>query len=144
MNDYKNFPELLKAIKNTMYESISLADCDFTPTRTVKHFAPPADGIHAVRIFIEAIDNLVEFDYGDFMRKANTYICNLRSHLAGCKHEVLDLVNKMQFYTQFVPSWQIEPTRRRLLEDSLKLLRMLKVGESSVREPKGGHVPLAA
>jgi hypothetical protein len=116
-NDYRDLPELLKAVQNTKFASNTWAGI-FHPELTAESYALANNEIHAVRIFSEAIENLTDFDYGDFMRKANAYICDLRVRLQDSSSTVHDKIDQMQSYIQFDSSWEVEPTRRRLLLDA--------------------------
>ncbi len=73
----------------------------------------------AVRKFIENVNSIDETDYGDFMRKANVYLNHLKSDLAPMPQDIRSKVFEMQLYLQFISSWEIEPTRRRIVTDAM-------------------------
>jgi hypothetical protein len=72
-----------------------------------------------VEIFIREIQDITDDDYGDFMRKANAHVLEL-------KHEIIVYLNPsiesvlqtIQNYLQFNPIWEIQPTRERLISDA--------------------------
>jgi len=68
--------------------------------------------------FSSEISDILENDYGDFMRPANFYLNVLR-----CDLKLIDdfhinqKINQMQYYLQFSPNWNIESTRKLLARD---------------------------
>ena len=73
--------------------------------------------------FLEQIKALDETDYGDFMRKANSYLLNLKEEEVTLAHLALQYkISEIQNYLQFSPDRNIESTRERLLLDADKLI----------------------
>lgn len=82
--------------------------------------------LHAVFTFVEEILEINEADYGDFMRRANMHLHELRDALHGVQDErVADKIDEMKLYVQYAPSWDIESTRDRILDDSKLLIEWL-------------------
>ena len=108
--DNRDYPELSRALNNTS---------------SIKFSIEPKDKIHAVKIFAELIANLNESDYGDFMRKANLYICDLKDRVSSSGQFATGKIDAMVDYTQFCSSWEIEGTRKRLLIDAKILIELL-------------------
>lgn len=79
----------------------------------------------AVRKFIENLNSIDESDYGDFMRKANVYLNYLKDDLSPMPQDVRSKLFEMQLYLQFISSWEIEPTRRRIITDAMHVNDML-------------------
>jgi len=73
-----------------------------------------------VKKFSENISGILQSDYGDFMRAANTYLNELRRELSGIgETEIQRRLDNMQMYLQFAPNWDdIEGTREKLLLDA--------------------------
>ena len=67
--------------------------------------------------FIKNITSIDDPDYGDFMGKANFYLSDLAFRLRGYK-AVDDEISQMKEYLQYLPHWQVEETRKRLLKDA--------------------------
>ena len=76
--------------------------------------------------FSTNITNIYDTDYGDFMRKANTYLSHLRDDLSkdGAENTHQKL-NEMQKYLQFTSNWEIESTRKKLLVDAKSIDALL-------------------
>lgn len=70
-----------------------------------------------VEDFMNSIISIDDPDYGDFMRKANFYLSDLAFRLRGYK-PVDDEIAQMKEYLQYLPDWQVEETRTRLLKDA--------------------------
>lgn len=117
MADFTDYPELVRAIKNTKYIDNPYASDGFHPAKTPEDYAPTSDDAHALKVFAELVRNITEMDYGDFMRKANDYLCHLKSQLKNAPTPVQKKLDEMQRYTQFAPNWDVASTRRRLLKD---------------------------
>ncbi|HRO66410.1 MAG TPA: hypothetical protein PL182_02470 [Pseudobdellovibrionaceae bacterium] len=118
MADFTEYPELIRAIKNTKYVDNPHACAGFHPAKMPEDYAPKSGGAHALKVFAELVRNITDADYGDFMRKANGYLCDLKSQLKNAPTPIQKKLDEMQSYTQFNPSWNVESTRRRLLKDS--------------------------
>ncbi len=73
----------------------------------------------AVRRFIENVNSIEDSDYGDFMRKANVYLNDLRDELSPMEQDIRAKLFEMKLYLQFISSWEIEPTRRRIVTDAM-------------------------
>ena len=68
--------------------------------------------------FNNGVSNILENDYGDFMRSANIRLNRLKEELCVLKDANIDLkLSEMQTYLQFKPNWDIESTRQKLAED---------------------------
>ncbi len=76
--------------------------------------------------FCDKIKSIDEYDYGDFMRSANTYLSDLGTE---CSNQSIgDLKYKLweiQTYLQFNPSWKIETTRSQILFDAIYLDQLI-------------------
>jgi hypothetical protein len=71
------------------------------------------------KIFSKNISQIIEHDYGDFMRAANVYLNNLSDELKILHDKDIDQrLDKMQMYLQFNPNWNIESTREMLKKDT--------------------------
>lgn len=68
--------------------------------------------------FSAEISDILENDYGDFMRPANLYLNSLRCDLKLVDDfNINQKINQMQYYLQFSPNWNIESTRKLLARD---------------------------
>lgn len=68
--------------------------------------------------FTQKIQEIIDDDYGDFMRKAHGYFLVFKTELG--THLSADIrlkLAEMENYIQFTPNWQVEPTRKRILND---------------------------
>lgn len=63
-------------------------------------------------------------DFGDFRRKANSYLLRFRENLTNPSESVRRVLNEMQRYSNYEPNWLTEDTRRRLLADIQSLKKM--------------------
>ncbi len=122
MVDYTDYPELIHATKNTKYVENPYFEEGFHPARSPDLIPKPLDQQQALRLFAELIRNITDTDYGDFMRKANSYLNELKVWLKGSS-SILKKIDEMQEYTQFAPNWNVELTRRRLLSDVTDIMR---------------------
>jgi len=76
--------------------------------------------------FIENTESIVDGDYGDFMRKENLYFLQMMEELGSLmSHETKKKLFEMQNYIQFSPSWDIEQTRRQVIQDAQIIDHML-------------------
>ncbi len=83
----------------------------------------------AVEKFINNLQDISDPDYGDFMRKANVYLNDLKGDLAPMKQDVRAKIFEIQLYMQFISTWEIEPTRRRIIRDVLHVNDLLGTHE---------------
>lgn len=66
--------------------------------------------------FIEKISAINDTDYGDFMRKANSYLIELDEEIYDDIPEpVQELLDELKTEIQFYPNWDIKSTRRRTI-----------------------------
>ena len=76
----------------------------------------------AVNNFITKVQSIDDPDYGDFMRRANLYLNDLCEELfqmgdsIGCAR-----AKKIHGYLQYSPSWEIESTRKKVLQDASEI-----------------------
>lgn len=122
MVDYTDYPELIQATKNTKYVENPYFEEGFHPARSPDLIPKPLDQQQALRLFAELIRNITDTDHGDFMRKANSYLNELKVWLKSSPL-LLKRIEEMQVYTQFTPNWNVELTRRRLLSDVTDIMR---------------------
>lgn len=63
-----------------------------------------------------------ESDYGDFMRRANHYLNELKKDLSPyISEEEKKKINDIQLHLQLSPNWKIEPTRKHVVEAVVEL-----------------------
>ena len=124
--------ELFHAVDQTHYVSNPHArekkSDGIHPDYQPEHFAIPESGMAAIDLFIERISALSESDYGDFMREANLYICDLKETFDVAHVRYPEVIERIQNYTQFFADWRIEPTRDRILRDARALRAELARG----------------
>lgn len=138
MTDFTDYPELIRAIKNTKYIDNLYASDGFHPAKTPEDYTPASDDAHALKVFAELVRNITDMDYGDFMRKANGYLCHLKSRLKNVPAPLQKKFDEMQHYTQFAPNWDVESTRRRLLKD-IEIAERWLVNLTRARELRAHH-----
>lgn len=68
-------------------------------------------------------------DFGDFRRKSNSYLNRLKDQLP--PEKIGPVYEELKNLINFKPSWQIEPTRRAILEKVDEL--QAKLGSSAGR-----------
>ena len=79
-----------------------------------------------VQDFVEKIVSDTDSDYGDFMRRANLYLLELRDECRRLGHAELESkFREMQNYVQFSPIWWSKPVRQRLMLDAAYIDRFL-------------------
>lgn len=77
--------------------------------------------------FSKSVSEILEHDYGDFMRVANLYLINLREELDLLKDSNIESrLDLMQLYLQYYPNWDIELTRNKLTQDTKYLDEILQ------------------
>lgn len=81
--------------------------------------------IAAVDHFVCQVASAVEFDYGDWMRRVNSYWLELDLVLHGIKGRVPQLMERMQLIVQFEPDWKLTETRRCVVELAVEIRREL-------------------
>lgn len=70
-------------------------------------------------VFRKNLSQILEYDYGDFMRSANVYLNKLRAELHVINDKNIDCrLDRMQMYLVFTPNWDIELTRKLLAKDT--------------------------
>ena len=75
--------------------------------------------------FLEELNAITETDYGDFMRKANAYLNHLKENeIAKNSTEISEKIDNMQNYVQFHPSWELESTKAKILQDADRLVHL--------------------
>ena len=73
----------------------------------------------AIEIFKTDLSGILESDYGDFMRKANQQILELKKELSYLHYPDVDrTIEEIQNYVQFYPTWMIESTREKAIKDA--------------------------
>lgn len=87
--------------------------------------------VQSVQAFKGDIIAIQEDDYGDFMRRAGSYLASLEHALGGAEPQVQQQIDEMRNYLMFHPSWGIETTRSRLLRDADELNAMVLRPEES-------------
>jgi hypothetical protein len=85
--------------------------------------------------FINDLNDIHEAEYGDFMRKANQHIIELRNEFHHYHDPAVDKkIDQIQEYVQFNPTWMIESTRLSAIRDAKRLNGILNAqGEAGVR-----------
>lgn len=79
-----------------------------------------------VENFSEKILAIHEPDYGDFMRKANHYLLDLKKALGRLPNpQIKSKLDQMQNYIQFHPNWEVEPTVKQILRDITEIDNMV-------------------
>ena len=69
--------------------------------------------------FKQDICEILDSDYGDFMRKANVYLQSLKAAgKARANPEIEKRIAEMQLYIQYFPNWNVDSTRSRILKDA--------------------------
>ncbi len=77
--------------------------------------------------FVRNISSILEYDYGDFMRFANVYLNRLSAELKTLGDKDIDQkMAQMKMYIQYVPNWDVELTRKKVMRDSLYLRDILR------------------
>lgn len=72
-----------------------------------------------VSFFINQINSIFETDYGDFMRKANTYLNDLKIKLEWTSDpNIKKKLNQMKNYLQYNSTWNLESTQQQLIKDA--------------------------
>lgn len=86
-------------------------------------------------IFLEQIKNINESDYGDFMRKANSYLLELKdkeevAHQFSLRNKIITI----QDYLQYRPNWDIQSTLQQLIEDAEEMIMLENLAQSHINE----------
>lgn len=93
----------------------------------------PQNPLDAMDLFIQAVEAVSEYDYGDCMRQWNHDLLYLQDHLKNTTPWARSEVRRIQEYVQFTPNWDVESTRDRLLGDARLLKEHLIMTENSGR-----------
>lgn len=122
MADIRTYPELVKSTPDAPL----MANLD--PEHAVlgaekPHTIPQEHEIQAIKVFIEGVENLYEEDYGDWMREVNAHLLDLMDTLKTSGPEISGKLAQMQHYLQFNPTWEIEPTCKKILADANAILQ---------------------
>lgn len=73
--------------------------------------------------FLKHIRSIDETDYGDFMRKANLYLNELKEEPSAAENPVIaERIEAMQKYIQYHPNWDIPTTREQIEMDTENLI----------------------
>lgn len=93
--------------------------------------------------FVDDLNDIHEAEYGDFMRKANQHIIELRNEMHHFHDKAIDQqIDEIQDYVQFNPTWMIEGTRFRALKDAGKIDKLLKAYPKEYRSLEHGQPSL--
>jgi hypothetical protein len=77
--------------------------------------------------FINKVSHINDPDYGDFMRKANAYLLEMKKELSPFPdHASHDMVDVMQSHIQFDPNGNVESTREMVLKEANDLAEHLE------------------
>lgn len=129
MVDYTDYPELIDVVRSTVYAfNPEFEPGESNPWNRPVRYAWPRDAAQALRLFKEAVSNITDDEYGDFKRRANSYICTLKEHLKFFGIDQTEKLAEMQNYTQFLPSGDITDVRKRLLFNADQILNSLASG----------------
>jgi len=81
----------------------------------------------AIEKFVTDLNDINEHaDYGDFMRKANQHIIELKKEMHFLHYPDVDRkVDEIQNYVQFYPTWMIESTREKAIQDAKVINELL-------------------
>ncbi len=94
----------------------------------------------AILDFIRNTDSIVETDYGDFMRRENLYLLQLREALSPLSNETKIAIRKMQDYLQFKPNWDLEATKHQIKSDAHDLMHLVEINPArDVQENTAHH-----
>ena len=75
--------------------------------------------------FMEEVSHIVESDYGDFMRKVNSYLAHLQENESNhVKPAINHKLAEMKEYIQYHPNWDIPSTRKKLMQDTDELIAL--------------------
>ncbi len=73
--------------------------------------------------FLEQLSSIYDTDYGDYMRKVNCYLTELKEDKSAIKTpEILKKIEEIQDYIQYEPNWDIPTTQKKVLKDTEKLI----------------------
>jgi hypothetical protein len=81
----------------------------------------PATNEALLDFFIDQVQAVNEFDYGDCMREWNRELLYLWHHFRNPPSWLDETFQEMQGYIQFYPNWDVESTRQQILEDAKHL-----------------------
>jgi hypothetical protein len=95
----------------------------------------PKTDLQAVDFFIQEASKVEEYDYGDCMREWNRELLYLKAHLQPLKEDpwLAEKLNDMQMYIQFVPNWDVDSTKERILKDSHEIREHVILAENAGR-----------
>lgn len=101
----------------------------------IPYLETPKNPIEAIDRFISEVSQVHEFDYGDCMRDWNHSLLILRQYLIQHHQSswAKKRLNDMQMYIQFVPNWDVDSTKARILKDAAELREHLVLSENSGR-----------
>ncbi|HVK60808.1 MAG TPA: hypothetical protein VM432_04625 [Bdellovibrionales bacterium] len=108
---------LEESTKDTKFIANPDGDGVLHPLREPADFAPVYGALEAIDLFKERIEGIVEGDYGDFMRRAQTYFLEMTEEIGPLEKALRPRLRWIEEYLQFLPNWDIDSTRARLLVD---------------------------
>ncbi len=80
----------------------------------------------AIKTFIMNTEAIEESDFGDFMRRENLYLADLKTALENQMSEKLKAkLEEMQKYLQFNPDWNLNQTKHQVLKDASELENLI-------------------
>ncbi len=69
--------------------------------------------------FVSDVTFIQSNDYGDFMRQTNLYLNELDQELKRLPYkDIHEKIAEMKNYTQYHPTWNLEPTLKKILSDA--------------------------
>lgn len=93
--------------------------------------------------FIRDIAEIEEYDFGDFMRRANNYLIVLMNRTyRSSTPEVKKLLIELQYIIQFQPDWDVESTRNKIFAKA-ELIRQYQIAKISELYLKKDQSPKA-
>lgn len=82
--------------------------------------------LREIETFESKVKSLVEYDYGDFMRKSNTYLNRLLENFKTLSPEAREVFLQLKAELQFSPERNIDLVTERILAKTKQLKTILK------------------
>lgn len=77
--------------------------------------------------FIHEISEIDEYDFGDFMRRANHYLLILMDKTYRSSNpQIKKLLNELHYTIQYQPDWDIESTRQKIFAGAELIRKSLR------------------
>jgi hypothetical protein len=77
--------------------------------------------LHAIEEFAGRVANIIEPDYGDWMRRTNAYLLELEEELVDASPDIWETLDEIQRFIQYNPDWDVHRAAKMVVSMAIDL-----------------------